>query len=157
VNQPSFADQMRKDASVVPQYLEKLAQLQALVHTHPAHRFATLKLGLATNIERARLIDERRRQILLSRLAEMPNDDRLCHGDFHPINVLGQASDPIVIDWPDATCGDPAADVCRSYLLLKLHAEEIAGPYLDAYCRVSPGIGRARVRQAVPRRRGSSG
>jgi hypothetical protein len=43
----------------------------------------------------------------------------------------------MVIDWPDACCGDPAADVCRSYLLLKLHAEDIAEPYLDAYCGTS--------------------
>ena len=26
--------------------------------------------------------------------------------------------------------------MCRSYLLLKLHAVEIAMPYLDAYCRL---------------------
>ena len=43
----------------------------------------------------------------------------------------------MVIDWPDACCGDPAADVCRSYLLLKLHAEDIAEPYLDAYCNIT--------------------
>ena len=67
----------------------------------------------------------------------MPEDDRLCHGDFHPINVLGEASQPIVIDWPDACRGDPAADACRSYLLLKLHAQDIADPYLDAYCRIA--------------------
>src|ERR1700726_4835887 len=42
-----------------------------------------------------------------------------------------------LIDWPDACRGDPSADVCRSYLLLKLHAEEIAEPYLDAYCRIA--------------------
>jgi len=50
---------------------------------------------------------------------------------------LGDASQPIVIDWPNACRGDPAADVCRSYLLLKLYADEIAKPYLDAYSRVA--------------------
>ena len=82
--------------------------------------------GLATNIAGTGLLDEPLKQILLGRLADMPEGDRLCHGDFHPINVLGQNSWPMVIDWPDACCGDPAADVCRSYLLLKLHAEDIA-------------------------------
>ena len=67
----------------------------------------------------------------------MPEGDRLCHGDFHPINVLGEVSRPVVIDWPDACRGDPAADLCRSYLLLRLHAADIAEPYLDAYCRIS--------------------
>jgi len=67
---------------------------------------------------------------------EMPNGDHLCHGDFHPRDVLGEASQPIVIDWPNACCGDPAANVRRSYLILKLHADEVAESYLDAYCQV---------------------
>jgi aminoglycoside phosphotransferase (APT) family kinase protein len=74
---------------------------------------------------------------LLGGLTKLPEGDHLCQGDFHPRNVLGEASGPVVIDWPDACAGDPAADVGRSYLLLKLHAEEIADPYLDAYCRIS--------------------
>ena len=49
-----------------------------------------------------------------------------------------------MIDWPDACRGDPAADVCRSYLLLKLHAEEIAEPYLEAYCRINDAPERGR-------------
>jgi hypothetical protein len=32
---------------------------------------------------------------------------------------------------------DPAADVCRSFLLLKLHALEIAEPYLEACCSIN--------------------
>jgi hypothetical protein len=67
-----------------------------------------------------------------------------------------------VIDWPDACRGDPAADVCRSYLLLKLHAEEIADPYLNARCRINnvprrrildwlPYVAAARLAEDVPR------
>jgi len=52
------------------------------------------------------------------------------------LNILGDTADPVIIDWLDARRGDPAADVCRSYLLLKLHAAELAMAYLDAYCRL---------------------
>ena len=83
------------------------------------------------------LLDGLRKQILLNGLKDMPDGDRLCHGDFHPMNVLGEASQPMVIDWPNACRGDPAGDVCRSYLILKLHADEVAEPYLDAYCRAA--------------------
>jgi Ser/Thr protein kinase RdoA (MazF antagonist) len=137
VRGPSFAEQMRGDPAAPPHYLEILAQLQARIHAHLADEFRSLKVRLATNIARAKLLDEPRRQLLLGRLADMPEGDRLCHGDFHPINVLGEASQPIVIDWPDACRGGPAADACRSYLLLKLHAQDIADPYLDAYCRIA--------------------
>jgi len=130
-------------------FAEGLARLHRRIHTHPADQFGRLKSRLATSIARAPLLDEQQKQILLARLADMPEGDRLCHGDFHPINVLGQTSQPMVIDWPDACCGDPAADVCRSYLLLKLHAEDIAEPYFDAYCGTS-NMPRTRILAWLP-------
>ena len=134
--------------------------MHARIHSQPAHQLGCLKSKLATNIAGIGLLDEPLKQILLGRLAGMPDGDRLCHGDF-PVNVLGQNSLPIVIDWPDACCGDPAADVCRSYLLLKLHAEDIAEPYLDAYCSITnmprenilgwlPYVAAARLAEDVP-------
>jgi hypothetical protein len=79
----------------------------------------------------------------------MPDGDRLWHGDFHPTNILGDPSRPLIIDWPDARRGDPAADVCRSYLSMKLHVVEIVTPYLDAYCRIS-GLARETVLRWLP-------
>src|SRR6516164_1138808 len=144
VKHASLAEQMRGDPTAMPHYLETLAALQARIHAQPASQFSSLKLRLAANIVRVNVLDEPRKRVLLTRLADMPEGDLLCHGDFHPINVLGEVSLPVVIDWPDACRGDPAADVCRSYLLLKLHAEEIAEPYLEAYCHIddAPESGR---------------
>jgi Ser/Thr protein kinase RdoA (MazF antagonist) len=144
ISEPSFAKRMQEDPRLVPECLGILVRLHARIHTHPAHKPGSLKLRLAANIARTGLLDEPRKQTLLSLLAEMSKGDRLCHGDFHPINVLGQTSQPLVIDWPDACRGDPSADVCRSYLLLKLHAAETAEPYLDAYCRITD-ISRATI------------
>jgi aminoglycoside phosphotransferase (APT) family kinase protein len=98
-----------------------------------AIQFANLKVRLADNIAATGLLDARRKRHLIDRIARVPDGDRLCHGDFHPLNILGEASRPVIIDWPDASRGDPAADVCRSYLLMKLHAAEIAMTYLVAY------------------------
>jgi aminoglycoside phosphotransferase (APT) family kinase protein len=134
VKERSFAERMREDPRLIPECLLTLARLHARIHGQPARELGSLKSRLATNIADTALLDEPLKQILLGRLAGMPDGDRLCHGDFHPVNVLGQNSQPMVIDWPDACCGDPAADVCRSYLSLKLHAEDIAEPYLNAYC-----------------------
>ena len=54
---------------------------------------------------------------VLEVLADLPPGDRLCHGDFHVANVLGTSERPIVIDWPNATRGDPDADVAHTNVL----------------------------------------
>jgi aminoglycoside phosphotransferase (APT) family kinase protein len=133
----SFAEQMRSNPAGIPQYLQVLAHLHTRIHANVAGQFSSLKGWVTTRITRTTLLNEPQRQILLNGLRNMPDGDNLCHGDFHPRNVLGEVSKPIVIDWPNACCGDPAADVCRSYLILKLHADKVAEPYLDAYCQAA--------------------
>src|SRR4030065_570068 len=55
----------------------------------------------------------------LAELESMPDGDRLCHGDFHPGNILLSRPEPIVIDWIDASIGSPLADVARSSILAR--------------------------------------
>lgn len=72
------------------------------------------------------------------RLAAFPEGATLCHGDFHPGNVI-VAERPVVIDWPNAVLGPPAADVARTTILLRFQgradarAAEIRSAVLDAY------------------------
>jgi len=161
VKQTSFAEQMLGNLGEVPLNLDCMVRVHMRIHAHDAIWFADLKVGLADNISATRLLDERRKRDLLDGIADMPDGDRLCHGDFHPMNILGEASEPVIIDWPDARRGDPAADVCRSYLLMKFHAAEIATTYLDAYCRAAgmwrqavlnwlPYVAAARLAEDVP-------
>jgi aminoglycoside phosphotransferase (APT) family kinase protein len=43
---------------------------------------------------------------------------RLCHGDLHPSNVILGHHDPVIVDWFDASRGEPIADVARTSLTL---------------------------------------
>jgi aminoglycoside phosphotransferase (APT) family kinase protein len=43
---------------------------------------------------------------------------RLCHGDLHPSNVILGPDGPMIVDWFDASRGDPIADVARSSMTL---------------------------------------
>jgi Phosphotransferase enzyme family len=131
----SFAEQMLGKGNGFAPYLDGMVRLHIQVHAHRAIEFADLKVALRAKIAAIEVLDKAGKQGLLDALADLPEGDRLCHGDFHPLNILGDIDRPMIIDWRDARRGDPAADVCRSYLLLKLHAPQIATAYLDAYCR----------------------
>lgn len=54
----------------------------------------------------------------LKRLDELGGGSALCHGDFHPDNILMTARGPMMIDWLDASRGNPVGDVARTMLLL---------------------------------------
>jgi uncharacterized protein (TIGR02172 family) len=60
------------------------------------------------------------RACALAALAALPDSDRLCHGDFHPGNVILTRRGPIVIDWMTANQGHPAADLARTRLVLTI-------------------------------------
>jgi aminoglycoside phosphotransferase (APT) family kinase protein len=51
---------------------------------------------------------------------------RLCHGDLHPSNIILSDHGPVVVDWFDASRGDPIADVARTCLTLV--GDGAAGP-----------------------------
>lgn len=54
----------------------------------------------------------------LTMLPEPAGPARLCHGDLHPSNVILTGAGPMLVDWFDASRGDPIADVARSSLTL---------------------------------------
>jgi aminoglycoside phosphotransferase (APT) family kinase protein len=48
----------------------------------------------------------------------LPQGSSLCHGDFHPGNVLLGPAGPVIIDWADAGVGHPGADVARTAVIM---------------------------------------
>lgn len=54
-------------------------------------------------------------------LEELPAGDRLCHGDFHPGNILRERDGRrVVIDWGLAAAGPPEGDAARTLSLILL-------------------------------------
>lgn len=149
------------DPTLVPAALEAMVALHLAMHTRTEVRLSPLKPRLADRIGRVDL-DAALRETLLARLAALPEGNRLCHGDFHPFNIIGMPGAAIIVDWPDATSGPPAADVTRSYLLMRHGAgHELADAYLQRYLAASdltqadihawlPIIAAARLAENVP-------
>ena len=52
-------------------------------------------------------------------LENLPEGESLCHGDFHPGNIILSENKHYVIDWSAASVGDFHSDVAHTYVLLR--------------------------------------
>ena len=130
---PSLGDRLGQSPAEAPGILATLVGLHRELHAQPAETLPPLATRLRNRIARAPHLDANLRSRLLDALAARPTGDRLCHGDFHPYNVIDAPRGPVIVDWPDACQGDPAADACRSFLLMHLAVPAFADAYLAAY------------------------
>jgi hypothetical protein len=69
----------------------------------------------------------------LRALAALPDGDRLCHGDFHPGNIIQTDGEPVLIDWTNVTRGDPTADFARTDLMIRLGSIPPGQPLVIRY------------------------
>jgi hypothetical protein len=84
----------------------------------------------------------------------LPDGDRLCHGDYHPGNVLLATDRTAVIDWVGAARGVPEADHARTLLLLRW-ADPLPGTPLLSRALVAVGRSLLARRYARTYRRGA--
>ena len=161
VDGSAFAEAGQRDPDWLRAYLAEMVRLHRLVHSRPGRGLGSMKARLQTNIRAMTNLGEARKRLLLDGLATLPEGDRLCHGDFHPWNIMGSPGQPILVDWVDACCGEPAADVCRSYVLMRPHLSDFASAYVDRYAAASaesresilrwlPFVAAARLAEDVP-------
>lgn len=158
---PSFAEAITAQPKLVPKYLGEMVALHLRIHGCFAPQLASLKTRLKSNIGSAAVLGAKRQRRLIEGLESLPDGEKLCHGDFHPWNILGSPSRAMIVDWLDASRGAPAADVCRSYVLMKRAAPGLAQAYVEAYAALGgerpanvyawlPFVAGARLAEGVP-------
>jgi Ser/Thr protein kinase RdoA (MazF antagonist) len=118
VDGPMLNDILRRRPWKLAWAARLLAELHARMHELPAPALPSQRSRLEARIRGTQPLAEDLRQALLSALGRLPDGDRLCHGDFHPENVLLTPGGPVIIDWIDATCGNPLADIARTVILI---------------------------------------
>ncbi|MFI2489107.1 phosphotransferase [Promicromonospora kroppenstedtii] len=106
-----------------PWQVRSLARVLAETHLAVHEVAAPADLPDVRQVLAARLGDaslsRELRGFALRLLDGLPSGDRLCHGDYHPGNVMVSGERVSVIDWPNAARGVPESDHARAVLLLQ--------------------------------------
>ncbi len=120
IDGPSLLNQLARMPWKAVPYARLLANLHAQVHMISA------PLGLETQREWARggipntdKLSEELKASILHLLASMPDGNQLCHGDFHPGNIIISHRGPVIIDWMTASRGTMCGDVARTSIILE--------------------------------------
>ncbi len=121
----------------IPRLARQLGAVHAALHRLPVPGWADGSWSRAASRLRLtrRAVASGRRPALAAALAtveallprlEVP-DPVICHGDFHPLNVLvdteADTERVAVIDWTDAGIGDRHGDIARTAWLFRFAAE----------------------------------
>jgi uncharacterized protein (TIGR02172 family) len=101
-------------------HAHQLAELQVKINQLSISGLQSYKDGLMYSIQRAPHLSDELRNKVLNHLATLSDGEKVCHGDFHPGNVLLTPEGAVVIDWMTARAGNPWADAARTSMLLSI-------------------------------------
>ena len=151
----SMLDMFQRKPWMLFRYARILGGLHTQMHERvfKADGIPSQRKRLQNKINHTDALSASLKSLLLKALQSLPEGDRVCHGDFHPANVLISGEDARVIDWMDASRGNPLADVARTSIILLGAAESEQTPnqfirvfvklfhsiYLRHYFRLRPG------------------
>jgi len=117
---PSLVQQFGAKPWTLVRALRAFTGLHLTMHARTIPDLPSQREQLMRMIGEASPIPDGVRAAALERLKRLPASQVLCHGDYHPDNVLMTRNGPIIIDWGGASSGHPLADVARTALLLQI-------------------------------------
>lgn len=116
----------------VKTYAKNLANLHYRIHNITYNiPLEDYQQSLIHNIKNIDLLGCDIKDKIISYTNALPNGNTLCHGDFHPENVLIDNNNYYIIDWATAKKGYYLCDVARTVTILKYAIIEENTP-LDA-------------------------
>jgi aminoglycoside phosphotransferase (APT) family kinase protein len=98
----------------------QLAELHARPHALPAPaNLLSQRQKIEACLDGASNLSPAQKEIARRHLARLPPEDCVCHGDFHPGNIILTARGPVIIDWSAGTRGYGPTDVARTCVLFE--------------------------------------
>ncbi len=117
---PSMLDYMAGHPAEIPALGRQFAELHAQMHDCNRPELPSQRAGFVAAIEYAPQLSAALKQAALRQLNGLADGQAVCHGDYHPGNLVMTRRGPLVIDWMSARCGNPVADVARTTLMFRM-------------------------------------
>ncbi len=120
VDGPTMARYLEDHPDSAIECARQMADLHVEIHQREVSDILELGEVLAWAIDQAIGLTPGNRKAVLGILDRLPGGTALCHGDFHPHNIIMAAHGPVAIDWAVGAWGNPLADFARTWLISRL-------------------------------------
>lgn len=95
------------------------AQLFHQIHSHSVDHMPSQRENIKHNIVEEQYLSEAEKAAVIAQLDQIPMKQQLCHGDPNPGNILLRDQDAVVIDWSNASTGNPEADLAEYIIMIR--------------------------------------
>jgi tRNA A-37 threonylcarbamoyl transferase component Bud32 len=132
----SLGEKLQKinNTDEIKYFFNHVIDLQIGVNSISLKTYPRMKNNLTEQIYAAKYLDNNQKKVFLDKLGKIEFKNNLCHGDFHPYNLLYTEEGIKIIDWADSTIGNMEVDIYRSYLIYWINFPEMGNEYLKIYC-----------------------
>ncbi len=153
---PSLLNELGTKPWNAARYARLMAEMHVQVHEVEApENLETQRDWARGGIPETRKISKDQQTRVLQLLDSLPAGSQLCHGDFHPGNIVVTQRGPVIIDWMTASRGVAGGDVARTATILEAaQAPEgtpmrwllewirkfFLGTYLKTYFQLKPAV-----------------
>ncbi|MCC5910977.1 MAG: phosphotransferase [Clostridiaceae bacterium] len=99
-------------------FARRMANLHFIIHSCSIDKLQSQDNRFIDNITCESNTLEGKEKRILNYFKSLPRGLSVCHGDFHPDNILVNEDDMIVIDWTNAYQGNHLSDVARTCIMI---------------------------------------
>lgn len=112
--------QMKKKPYQLFSQVKKLASLQIEISGSAKDLNLTpIKQRARYLISKVEMLDSEMKKFIIDVIDELPEGNDICHGDFHPGNIIISEYKYYVIDWFGVTSGRKLSDIAHTFILMK--------------------------------------
>lgn len=98
----------------------QMARLHRKIHNATTiNKLPMQKEKLKEAIQQSYTLLGEKTEKIIAYLNNLPDGISICHGDFHPDNIIVSEKESIAIDWTNAYLGNSLGDVARTCLLIR--------------------------------------
>ncbi len=95
------------------------AKVLSKIHSKSIINMSSQRDSIIHSINRENHLTSSEKDLILNILNNIPIKKQLCHGDPNPNNILVRDNKTLVIDWANASSGNPEADLAEYIVMMR--------------------------------------